>query len=220
MAVKFIGVILVGYLVGAIPCGLVIARLLKGIDVRKYGSGKTGAANVLRAAGTKAGALTMVADIAKGAAAVGLASLIIGSETTTLGGYQLGLKAGQVAAAWAAMAGHNWPVYLKFQGGRGVDTYFGGLIAMSPAIGLSCGALTLIIMALTRYVSLGSLLGTAISLLVILVLALLGKQPMEYSIYSGAATILILAQHRDNIQRLRAGKERKIGEKAEMRGEE
>jgi glycerol-3-phosphate acyltransferase PlsY len=213
--VKFLVVILAGYLLGAIPFGLLIGKLLRGVDVRSYGSGRTGAANVLRVAGTRAGILTLIADVSKGIAAVLLAGWLIGPEKLSLTGLELGSRAAQVIAAWAAIAGHNWSVYIKFHGGRGVDTFFGGLIAMSPTTGIGCGVTTLLLMGLTRYISLGSILGTILTLVVMLYFTLEGKEQMEYLVYTSLAASLILFQHRDNIQRLRAGRERKLGEKAE-----
>jgi glycerol-3-phosphate acyltransferase PlsY len=110
------------------------------------------------------------------------------------------------------MAGHNWPVYIKFQGGRGVACFFGGLLAMSWPVALVCGGGILLgISALTRYVSLGSIVGTLSSLLIMAVLASLGYQPVEYLIYTGIAAPLIIFQHRDNIQRLKNGTERRLG---------
>lgn len=215
MVAKFAAIALLGYLLGAIPCGLLIGKALKGIDVREFGSGKTGASNVLRTAGARAGVLTMIADIAKGILTVFSAHWVIGSEAISLGNLRLDFETAQVIAVFSAIIGHNRSVYIKFGGGRGVDTFFGGLIGMSPIVGLGCGIFTLALMGVTRYVSLGSILGTVTALLVVLSLTLLKKQPVEYLIYVTLAASLILFQHHDNIQRLLAKKERKLGDKAE-----
>jgi glycerol-3-phosphate acyltransferase PlsY len=119
-------------------------------------------------------------------------------------------QAAQVAAALAAVAGHNWSVYIRFEGGRGVDTSLGGLIAMAPLIGLACLATGIIVILVWRYVSLGSMCGAGSSILILIPLVALGHQPAEYLIYGTVATALVVYQHRDNIARLRAGTERRI----------
>jgi glycerol-3-phosphate acyltransferase PlsY len=205
MVVKFVAVIFLGYLLGAIPFGLIATRLIRGIDIREYGSGKTGVTNVLRTAGKRASSIAVIGDAAKGAAAVLFARFLLQSLLA------------EIAAALAAIVGHNWSIYIKFQGGRGVTTFFGGLLAMYwPAV-LICGGGVLGITALTRYFSLGSIVGVSSSFLIMLPLAFWGKQPIEYLIYTGAGACLILFQHRDNIQRLRLGTERKLGEEAKKR---
>ncbi len=129
---KFVGVVLMGYLLGSIPFGLLISKRSNKVDIRQYGSGKIGATNVLRAAGRKAAALVVFLDVSKGALAVVLAGLIVGRSYLVVGDFGLGVLVAQVLAALAALAGHNWSVFLKFHGGRGVATYMGGLIALSP----------------------------------------------------------------------------------------
>lgn len=206
VALEYTAVILLGYCLGAIPFGLVVGRLTKGIDIREYGSGKTGFANVLRSAGWKAGLLTLLTDAGKGAVPVLVSWVVLHSH------------AAQVATALAAMVGHNWPIYTRFRGGRGVITFVGGMLAMYWPIGLVCGpGVGLGTAALTRYVSLGSILVAVSSLLVMLVMVLLETQPKAYLIYAAVGGGLILFQHRDNIQRLRTGTERRLGERADKR---
>ena len=161
MITSIILVILVAYFIGAIPFGLIISKYFKGIDVRKHGSGNIGFANVLRIVGYKAGAATLVADISKGVIAVLLAGVIIGEQHSSAGSLTIDLTIMQVVAATLAVIGHNWSIYLKFHGGRGVDTALGGLIAMSPWIGLACLAIGVLVMAIVKYVSVGSMIGTA-----------------------------------------------------------
>jgi glycerol-3-phosphate acyltransferase PlsY len=207
VALKFIAIILLSYLLGAIPFGIIATKLTRGIDIRDYGSGKIGATNVLRSAGGKAGLLTLIPDVAKGAVSVMIAWLV-------LDGY-----AAQIVAALAAMVGHNWPIYANFRGGRGVGPYVGGMAAMYWPVALACGpGVGLGVAALTRYASLGSIFVVLSSFTAMLLMVLLGMQPTEYLIYAGVGGGLILFQHRDNIQRLAAGTERKLGEKAEKRG--
>ena len=214
---KFLIILLLGYLLGAIPSGLIIGRLARGVDVREYGSGKIGFANVLRTAGIKAGIATFFADVGKGIVAALLAKIIFSGSIMMIGAFKLDFQGAQVVAAVAAIVGHNWPVYIKFKGGRGVDAALGGLIAMYPWAGLACLAIGLIIIFTSKYVSLGSMLGTFSSVVILAPLVALNLQPVEYLIYGGIATALVVFQHRENIARLRSGTERKLGEKAERR---
>lgn len=217
MALNFAAAIPLGYFLGAIPFGLVVGKLARAIDVRQYGSGKIGFANVLRTVGFRAGVVVLVADIAKAALAVLLARLIVGSGTLNVGDLSLDFQGAQVMAALAAIMGHNWSVYIKFQGGRGFDPFLGGLIAMSPPVGAACGAITVIVIILSRYVSLGSILGTLSGVAAMAPLVVADRQPAEFLAYTVVAASLVLFQHRDNIRRLLAGTERKLGERAEPR---
>ena len=113
---KFVAVIILGYLLGSIPFGVMIGRRRAQVDVRDYGSGKTGATNVLRTAGSKAAAAVAVLDISKGALAVVFAGLIVSGDYLVIGTIGLGTLVAQVLAALAAVAGHIWPVFLKFHG--------------------------------------------------------------------------------------------------------
>lgn len=197
-------VLFVSYLLGSFPTGLIISKLARNVDVRDYGSGKTGATNVTRTAGAWAGALVLSVDIIKGALAVFLAGLI-----TDIPGVQ-------VAAAIAAVVGHDWPAMYKFRGGRGVCTALGGLLALAPLVGIITATLTLVIIGTSRYVSLGNVLGVISLPVTMLIFLSLGREPIENFLYSLAACALLLFQHRDNISRLLKGTERKLGQSAEM----
>ncbi len=214
---KFAAVIIGGYILGSIPFGVIISRWSARVDVRDFGSGKTGATNVLRVAGKKAAVTAVVLDFAKGTLAVLLAGLLFrGDYLVVASGYWWLASGAQVLAAMAAVAGHKWPVFLSFRGGRGVATYFGGFLALYPPAALvGCGIL-LLSAGLTRYVSLGSIAGAVGALVVLLPLTLLYGYPFEYLVYALIGAIFIIVVHRDNIARLRAGKERKIGEKVEL----
>jgi len=197
--------IVLSYLLGAVPTGIVAGRLLKGIDIREYGSGKIGATNVLRTVGVKPAAVVFVFDIGKAAAAVFIAKAL---------GEALYVEA---LAGGAAVAGHNWSIFLGFTGGRGVTPSIGGLFAMVPvwtAIALGVGVL---VIAVTRLVSLGSLTGVTVAAVALLALACAGNEPWEYVGYAGAVGAIIYLQHWDNIQRLLQGRERKLGEGGERR---
>ena len=210
-------IILLGYFLGAIPFGLIIGKLARGVDVREHGSGKIGFANVLRTAGAGPGALTFASDIGKGMLAAWLGGIIVGGRTAAIGPLTFDFQAAQVVAAMAAVVGHNWSVFIKFEGGRGVDTSLGGLIAMVPFVGLACLATGIIVILVSRYVSLGSMSGAGSSILILVPLVSLGHQPMEYLIYGTIATALVVYQHRDNIGRLRTGTERRLELKGEQR---
>lgn len=210
-------IIILSYLLGAIPFGLIIGKLARGVDVREYGSGKTGFANVLRTAGIRAGALTFAADVGKGILATWLGGVIFSGSIATVGSLVLDCQGAQVMAAIAAVAGHNWSLFIRFAGGRGVDTSMGGLIAMSPFIGLACLTIGIIVISVWRYVSLGSMSGAGSSILILIPLVVLGHEPIEYLIYGTIATALVVYQHRDNIARLRAGTERRLERKGAER---
>ena len=210
------------YLIGALPWGYVALYLRRGIDIRDYGSGRTGVSNALRTAGYRIAGLVLLLDLAKGIAAVLLARLLVGDA------------AAEVAAGLLALAGHNWPVFLGFRGGRGIAPGLGGLAVMSPVAALA-GVLAFIPTCLiSRYLSLGSILGVVAAGAALIILALLngltpnfyllygsvlgynvfGITPALYLIYGLLGGSVIIWQHRDNIQRLRQGTERRIGNPA------
>jgi len=219
MIAKFVAVIIIGYLLGSIPFGLLLARRHAKVDVRQYGSGKIGATNVLRTAGRKSAAMVAILDLLKGMLAVVFAGLIVGKGYLVVGGSGVWwlVRSAQVLAALAAMAGHNWSVFLKFRGGRGVATFFGGLIALCPVAAIFGGEIIITGAGLTRYVSLGSIAGAVGSYAILVPLTIMNGFPIEYLFYALAGTIIIFVMHRDNIARLISGKERKLGEKAERR---
>ena len=147
---------MIGYLLGSIPFGVLISRRKAKVDVRRYGSGRIGTANVLRAAGQKTAAMVFSLDLMKGALAVIIAGLIVGRDSLVVGGYGVGVLVAQVTAALAAMGGHIHSVFLRFRGGgRGVATFFGGLVALYPPAALFGGEIFIIGTGLTKFVSLG-----------------------------------------------------------------
>jgi glycerol-3-phosphate acyltransferase PlsY len=194
-----------GYLLGAIPFGLLIGRATRGIDIRQYGSHRTGATNALRTLGTRAAALVFVLDVAKGVAAVLLANALFG-------GGALGEWAGAVAG-FSAIVGHNWSVFIGFTGGRGVATSSGGLGAMSIWTILILAPIVVGIIWRTRYVSLGSISGGLLAPVITAVLWAFGAATVPAIVYALASGLLVTAAHADNIGRLRAGTERKLGQK-------
>lgn len=235
MIAKFLIAVILGYLIGAIPFGMIITKLNRGIDVTQYGSGKIGATNVLRTAGKKSAAIVLILDIAKGAAAVLLARWIMGVEVipsnwqvlpgcgyidsgtlVSAGVFRWTIYGIQSVVGMAVVVGHNWSPYIKFHGGRGVAAFFGALIPMNWLVSIICGlGILLGVASLTRYMSLGSILSVTIAAIAMLVLFITGYQPIDSLTYTIIGALFIIVQHRDNITRLRSGTERKIGTKAE-----
>jgi glycerol-3-phosphate acyltransferase PlsY len=222
LILRFIAAVLAAYLVGAIPSGVLVGKLVGDVDVRGYGSGKTGATNVLRTLGPGPAALVVAGDLAKGAIAVLLARyLFFGAlvpfpihAAATHSALDLYRPWAEALAGLAAVLGHTYSIYIKFSGGRGVLTGTGAVVVISPLailIGLVAGIVPI---ALTRYVSLGSILGAAAVALVELILFLTSRAPLPSLLYTLLAAGYIIALHRDNIERLLHGTERKLGERA------
>jgi acyl phosphate:glycerol-3-phosphate acyltransferase len=212
---KLIYVIIIGYLVGSIPFGLLVSRMRSRVDIRQLGSGKTGATNVLRTSGRKAAAMVLIGDMLKGSLSVVLAGLIFGNDLLVVGNVGIGTLVAQVVAALAAIAGHNWSIFLKFKGGRGVATFFGGLAALCPPAALIGGEVFFVSAGITRYASFGSILCVVTAYVILVPLTVIYKFPLEYSVYALIGCLLVIFMHKDNITRLVNGKERKIGQKAE-----
>ena len=187
-----------GYLLGSIPFGVVIARGAGGVDLRRVGSGNIGATNVLRAIGKGAAALTLLGDIGKGALAVGLARCT-------------GADAALVAAVGlAAVLGHLFPVWAGFRGGKGVATTLGVVLGAMPGVGGLLLVIWVAVAAITRYSSLAALVATTTMPLLVW---LVDGRPAMLAL-SGALVLLVVVRHRENIGRLWAGTEGKIGQKA------
>jgi len=217
MLAKFAAVVIMGYLLGAIPIGYLLTRRKAKVDVTAYGSGKVGATNVLRTAGGRSAALVAGMDILKGVLAVLLAGLIVGKGYLVVGNFGFGMLVAQVLAALAAVVGHNWSVFLGFRGGRGVATFFGGLVALCPIAAIVGGEIIVIGAGLTQYASLGSIAGVVGAYAILVPLTIMNGFPLEYLFYTLVGSVIIIVMHRDNISRLMKGKERRLGEKGEKR---
>ena len=191
--------VIVSYLIGSIPFGLLFARLFSGVDVRSVGSGNIGATNVLRASGKKAAILTLLADALKGFLPVLIIRLAINDDVITS------------FSAAAAVIGHNLPIYLKFKGGKGVATSFGVVLAVAPLIGFVCIVIWLLAAFLWRYPSLAALI--AFACYPIMSIWLLPPSQRILSALSLFIFALIYVRHRENIKRLLVGTEPKIGQK-------
>jgi glycerol-3-phosphate acyltransferase PlsY len=191
-------VIVAAYLIGGIPWGVVIARLTGGPDPRTIGSGRTGGANVMRALGPRAAAVSGLLDVGKGIVAVLIAIAAGGG---------LGLE---ILAALAAIVGHSRSIFIGFSGGRGIAPGFGGLIVIHPIAALVVMPVFAIVLLVSRYSSLASLTATALGAAAVVATVVLFEQSGLYAVYAIAAAGMIWLFHLDNIQRLLAGSERRI----------
>jgi glycerol-3-phosphate acyltransferase PlsY len=194
----------IAYLIGAIPSGYMIGKVWRGIDVRKYGSGGTGFTNVMRTLGKPAAFTVLSVDIIKGVIPV----VIVGFATD--------VEIIRAIAGSAAIIGHVYPVFTRFEGGRGVATAFGALVVLSPFAALGAGV-GLLVIAATRYVSAGSLTGTFIAAGIMVILIILGHHDVGLLVFVVAIMIFIPIRHAGNIVRLVTGKERQIATMAEPR---
>jgi glycerol-3-phosphate acyltransferase PlsY len=192
-------VVVAAYFIGGIPWGVIVAKVTGGPDPRTMGSGRTGGANVMRALGPRLALVSGLLDMLKGTAVVVLA-------------YALGAGTGvAVAAALAAIIGHSRSPFLGLGGGRGVAPSFGALLALAPLVAAIILPLFLIVIAITRYSSLGSLVASATAgILLAIATTVIPLDPWLY-LYAVGGTVLIWVFHLDNLQRLLAGTERKIG---------
>lgn len=210
--------ILLAYLVGSFPTGFLIVLWRRGFDVRTIGSRRTGATNVIRAAGWGWGVFVFIADMAKGAAGVWLARWLVGTAWPASPDWAWGdgraLLVG-LCGGLAAILGHNWPLYLKFRGGRGVAATLGSVLAVAPLAAVGAFLTAVLVVALTRWVSLGSMVGTNVLSLGLLAYGALTPMPYWPALYGVVVGLLVIARHKDNIERLLAGTERKLGERVD-----
>ncbi|QNI74323.1 glycerol-3-phosphate 1-O-acyltransferase PlsY [Synechococcus sp. NOUM97013] len=194
--------LLLGYLLGSLPCGYLAGRWCKGIDLRTIGSGSTGATNVLRNVGKGPALVVFLLDVAKGAAAVLLAGALTAAHPLN--------DWIQVLAGLAALAGHIWPVWLGFKGGKAVATGLGLFLGLAWPVGLACFGVFLAVFSLSKIVSLASVVA-AISLPLLMTA---GSSSNANLLVALVAMVLVLWRHRSNIQRLINGTEPKIGQKS------
>lgn len=193
-----IGLIAAGYLIGGIPFGIIVARIVGGPDPRSLGSGRTGGANVLRAIGPRAALVAGLLDAAKGAVSV-LLAMAVGAGPLA-----------QVLAALASIVGHSRSPYIGFQGGRGVAPAWGALLVIQPIVALAIIPVFGAILALTRISSLASLVTSVVAAFgLVAAIALVPMDP-AYAVYAVGALAAVWLFHADNIQRLLTGQERRI----------
>ena len=194
--------LLLGYLLGSIPSGFLAGKWCKGIDLRTIGSGSTGATNVLRNVGKGPALVVFLVDVAKGAAAVLIASAL--TQNNPLNDWI------QVLAGLTALAGHIWPVWLGFKGGKAVATGLGLFLGLAWPVGLACFGMFMAVFSLSRIVSLASVVA-ALSLPLLMAA---GSGSNANLVVALMAMGLVLWRHRSNIQRLLNGTEPKVGEKS------
>ena len=197
----YITIVIISHLLGNISTSYIVAKRLAGVDIRTQGSGNAGSTNVPRTLGKKAGALTFVGDVLKGLLAVLIARLIA---------YSMNMDQSTCAylAVVAVVLGHNYPVFLGFKGGKGVATSLGSMLGMNPIIALTCLGFFIIIVAITKYVSLGSILGIGLSPIIMII-----NHNTKGILVTLFLTISVAITHKENIKRLINGTERKIGTK-------
>lgn len=202
---KELFLIICAYMIGSIPTALIISRKFFGIDIREYGSGNMGATNTFRVLGSRYGTIVMVCDILKGMAAVALYNLLpfylhqgSGLERTN---FMIGL-------GLSAVLGHVFPIWAEFKGGKGVATLFGMILAIQPVIAGSCVAVFLIVLYLTRFVSLSSILAGL--MLPVSVLWIWNEHEILYRIFALFVALLIILTHQKNIGKLLRGVESRI----------
>ncbi|MFB3825500.1 MAG: glycerol-3-phosphate 1-O-acyltransferase PlsY [Bryobacteraceae bacterium] len=186
-------VVAIAYLLGAIPFGYLLVKWKTGADVRASGSGNIGATNVLRTTGRAAGIATLLLDIAKGFAAVWLAARLTGSDPLWMS-----------AAALAVMAGHAFPVFLKFKGGKAVASFVGAFLYLAPAPMAAVLVVFVVVVARFRFISLGSITGAASLPLAVW---LIDHPPIIVVLAAAMGGGFIIWRHKENIRRLRAGNE-------------
>jgi len=200
IVLRTVVLVLIAYLAGSIPMGVLVARITGGTDPRTVGSGRTGGTNALRALGRGRAAVVVAGDLLKGAIPVLIARFVTGGDPLA-----------EVLCGAAAVAGAIWSVFAGFRSGRGVGTGVGTMLVIQPAAVLLATPVFVVVILLTRYVSLGSLIGSAAMFpVMLLVLLIVPETPLPYVIYSAVGAALIWLAHADNIDRLLHGKERKF----------
>ena len=201
------------YLLGSVPAGYLLVRLFRHQDIRSVGSGNIGATNALRAGGKGLGAVTFLLDMLKGCAAVWLGAL---AWTLLVHGAVIASTSSprnfEALAALCAVLGHMFPVWLRFRGGKGVATGFGVFLVAAPWAALAAIAVFFIVLALSRYVSVASILGAA-SFPVFAWLLVRGTHPAFFTAVEITVALLIIVKHYQNIRRLFAGTESRFGAK-------
>lgn len=194
-----------GYLLGSIPVGLVVSRLSRGVDLREFGSGKTGFTNSLRVLGLRRALPVLAGDLGKGLAAA-LLPLLYTDDAWA-----------RAAGGLAAVCGHVWPLWAGFRGGRGVLTGAGVLLALAPLAVLAALPPALLVLWRTRYASAASLSGACLAGVAAVLFAALGLHAWASAAAAVVGGALVVALHHDNIRRLLAGTERRLGEGGERR---
>jgi len=195
--------IILAYFIGSIPTAIIVSKLFFNIDIREYGSGNMGATNTFRVLGPKFGTIVMVGDMLKGILAVSLYNLLPYYLTNELDRTNL-----MIGLGLAAVIGHIYPIWADFRGGKGVATLFGMVLAIQPIVAINCAGVFLLVLYLTRYVSLSSIIaGVALP---ICVLWIYNEKEVFYRVFAVAVAALIVLTHQKNISRLLKGNEGRV----------
>ena len=195
---KIVLIITICYLLGSIPFGYIVGKLFKKVDIREFGSGNIGASNAFRILGPPLASLVLIGDIGKGIFSIYLVKYLNIDSSLIL-----------AIAGLAVICGHDWSLFLRFKGGKGIATTFGVVFALNPTISILALIVWGIVIISTRYASLSSIC----AIISIFVFTILFKQPYEYIGFSAIIIILGIFKHKENIKRLKLKKENKIGEK-------
>lgn len=195
---RWIGMLVVGYVLGSVPVGFLIVRWVREIDIREIGSGRTGGTNVLRAAGWEMAILVMLVDIIKGALAVLIARWLNGPPLV------------QALAGVTAIVGHNYSIFLRFKGGAGAMAAVGGATALWPWSSVILLLAGLVVVLTTRYASMGSITLALLIPIILAIRAAMGLGPWDYLVYGLLAALLVVWALKPNIQRLLRGEERRV----------
>jgi len=203
--------VVLSYFFGAIPFGYIVSKLWKNIDIRQYGSGNIGFTNVLRVAGKAPGIVVLLLDVGKGLLPVLLASQLV--ETVELSRFMTV----PALCGLASIIGHNWTIYLKFRGGKGISTTIGAFLALNWQVTLTGIVIWFVVVIITRYVSLGSILFVVSLPITTVIFYLIPQVKIEnwiaILILSAITAVMAIYRHKGNIGRLLSGTERKIGQK-------
>jgi len=190
------------YLLGSIPFGYIVGKLFKKVDIRELGSGNIGTTNAFRILGPPLASLVLIGDIGKGIFSIYLVQYLNIDNLLII-----------TIAGLAVICGHDWSIFLGFKGGKGIATTFGVVFALNPIISILAVIVWVVVLIITRYASLSSIL----AVISIMIFTILFKQPYEYIVLGALIIILSIFKHKENIERLKSGKERKIGEKTEIK---
>lgn len=202
MVMKAVLTFLMGYFLGSINTSLVIGKFYK-VDVRQHGSGNAGLTNTLRTLGKFAAMLVILGDILKGILACVIGNIVLADAV------EIHHNIGAMVGGLGAILGHNWPAYFNFKGGKGVLTTFVVIMTIRPITGLILLSVFILIVLITRYVSLGSIIAAVL----FLVLSFLIEKELVFIIFAGVIGLLVIVRHKSNIERLINGEESKLGTK-------
>jgi len=190
------------YLLGSVPFGYIVGKLFKKVDIREFGSGNIGTTNAFRILGPPLASLVLIGDVGKGIFSVYLVKYL-NMDSSLI----------SAIAGLAVICGHDWSLFLGFKGGKGIATTFGVVFALNPIISVLAVTVWGIVLITSKYASLSSIC----ALISIFIFTIIFKQPYEYILFSAIIMILGIFKHKENIKRLKSGKERKIGEKIKIK---